>query len=84
MDELPHVSLSGTAHECGVIHGETFANEIRQNVSVYLDRFAHHGVDEQTVREQAAGFFRASTNGIPTTLRNYVALLWEVVFQKWR
>ncbi|WP_264556632.1 C45 family autoproteolytic acyltransferase/hydolase [Halocatena marina] len=56
MDELPHVSLSGTAHECGVIHGETFANEIRQNVSVYLDRFAHHGVDEQTVREQAARF----------------------------
>lgn len=56
MTELPHVTLSGTAYECGVIHGETFADEIRRNVSVYLDRFAHHGVDERTVREQAADF----------------------------
>ncbi|WP_129113686.1 C45 family autoproteolytic acyltransferase/hydolase [Halegenticoccus tardaugens] len=56
MSELPHIALSGTAYERGVVHGETFADEIRKNVSVYLDRFEHHGASEETVRERAADF----------------------------
>ncbi|MFC6767821.1 C45 family autoproteolytic acyltransferase/hydolase [Natrinema soli] len=54
MTGLTHVTLSGTAYECGVIHGETFVDEIQQNISVYLDKFAYHGVDKQTTREQAS------------------------------
>lgn len=56
MSEIPHVVLSGTPYERGVAHGEAFADEIRENVAVYLDRFAHHGADEATVREQATEF----------------------------
>lgn len=56
MPTLPIVTLDGTPYERGVTHGERFADEIRRNVEIYLDRFAYHGADEATVREQAAEF----------------------------
>jgi len=56
MTTVPRLSLSGTPHERGVEHGEQFAAEIRSNVDIYLDRFAYHGADEESVCEQAGEF----------------------------
>ncbi|XVH33478.1 C45 family autoproteolytic acyltransferase/hydrolase (plasmid) [Haloferacaceae archaeon DSL9] len=56
MTGLPQITLSGTARERGLDHGEAFADEIRRNVETYLTRFAYHGADEKTVRAQAAEF----------------------------
>lgn len=54
--DVESLELVGTPYERGTAHGEAFADEIRTNVEVYLDRFDYHGADEETVREQAEEF----------------------------
>ena len=56
MRPLERVELSGSPEERGRTHGERFADEIRANVDTYLERFAHHGVDEDEVLDRAAAF----------------------------
>ena len=54
--ELRGLELTGTPHERGVTHGETFADEIATNLEIYLDVFEYKGTDEETVYEQAEQF----------------------------
>ena len=61
--------LSGGPHERGRTHGEEFAAETEHNVEVYFDRFAYHGADESTVREQAAEFTTFIEDENPTYFR---------------
>ena len=56
MTSLPHLVLTGSPHERGLIHGERFAEEIRMNVETYLTRFAQHGAEEEVVRRQASEY----------------------------
>lgn len=55
-EPLQRLELTGTPHERGVKHGETFASEIETNVDIYLDVFEYKGTDEATVYEQAEEF----------------------------
>lgn len=99
MEPLERVELAGGPRERGLDHGERFAEEIERNVETYLERFAHHGVDAATVREQAAEFvpliddangaygeeMRAVSEGSGVPLRD-VALLnvrYEVIYTAW-
>ncbi|MWV64960.1 hypothetical protein GRS48_09035 [Halorubrum sp. JWXQ-INN 858] len=54
--ELRGLELTGTPHERGITHGETFADEIETNLEIYLSVFKHKGTDEDTVYEQAEKF----------------------------
>lgn len=56
MPELPRLELTGTPRERGLTHGERFAGAVEENVEIYLDRFAHEGAEEATVRTQAERF----------------------------
>ena len=49
--------LTGDAHERGVIHGETHAEAIADNVETYLSVFEYHGAEEDTVYQQAREFW---------------------------
>lgn len=53
---LKRLELTGTPYERGVTHGEVFADEVRDNVQVYLDRFATHGLPEAEARSKAADY----------------------------
>lgn len=53
---LQELTLEGDPYERGVTHGEAFAAEIRDNVSIYLDRFDEHGLPEAEARELAAEY----------------------------
>ncbi len=54
--DLRGLELTGTPYERGVTHGEAFADEIANNVDLYLDVFEYKGTDEKTVYEQADEF----------------------------
>jgi isopenicillin-N N-acyltransferase-like protein len=57
MTEIPVAILEGeTAYDRGRVHGEAFADDIRENIDTYLERFEHNGIDETTARESAAQF----------------------------
>lgn len=57
MGDLAVATIAGeTAYERGQVHGDKFADAIRENVDTYLDRFDHNGVDEETARENAGRF----------------------------
>ncbi len=56
MSGFERVRLAGGPEARGRTHGERFADEIADTVEVYLDRFAYHGADRRTVREQAEAF----------------------------
>lgn len=56
MESIERVELAGGPEDRGRTHGERFADEIRANVDTYLERFAHHGVDEHEVRERVEAF----------------------------
>jgi isopenicillin-N N-acyltransferase-like protein len=56
MSELPSVRLTGGPTERGRTHGAAFAEEIRRNVSTYMERFEHNGVPADDARDQAAEF----------------------------
>jgi isopenicillin-N N-acyltransferase-like protein len=53
---LSKLILTGTSYERGVKHGEAFADEIRDNVRVYLNRFDEYGLPEAEARELAADY----------------------------
>lgn len=55
-ERLDRLQLTGSPRERGLAHGETYRDEIRENVATYLDVFQHYGADEETVYEQAATF----------------------------
>jgi isopenicillin-N N-acyltransferase-like protein len=99
MEPLERVELAGGPRERGLAHGERFAAEIERNVETYLERFAHHGVDREAVRRQAADYvplvddlnpaygeeMRAVSEGSGVPLRD-VALLnvrYEVIYTAW-
>lgn len=54
--EPDRVLLTGDARERGRTHGESRAEEIRENVSAYLDVFEHYGLEESTVYDEAERF----------------------------
>jgi len=56
MRELEELVLTGSPYERGVTHGRSFADEIRNNVDIYLDRFDYHGVPESRAREMALDY----------------------------
>ncbi|WP_306060016.1 C45 family autoproteolytic acyltransferase/hydolase [Natronococcus wangiae] len=56
MIQIPHITVSGSPYERGLDHGKAFEEEIRNNISTYIDRFAQHGAAEETVRDRAAEF----------------------------
>jgi isopenicillin-N N-acyltransferase-like protein len=53
---LEKLKLTGTPYERGVKHGEEYADQIKENVDLYLDVFEYKGSDEETVYEQADEF----------------------------
>lgn len=53
---LRRLELTGTPYERGVKHGEEFADEIKNNLGIYLDIFKHKGSDKDTVYKQATEF----------------------------
>lgn len=53
---LQKLKLTGTPYERGETHGETFTDEVHDNVKVYLDRFATHGLPEEEARSMAAEY----------------------------
>lgn len=53
---LRKLTLTGSSYERGVTHGEEFEAEIRDNVDIYLDRFAEHGLPESDARSLAADY----------------------------
>lgn len=54
--KLRKTVLTGSPRERGITHGETYADEIAENVETYLEVFDYHGADEETVYEQADEF----------------------------
>lgn len=63
MESLSKLVLSGAPRDRGVRHGERFADEIAENIGIYLDYFAAYGVDEDTAREQANEFIPIIRDG---------------------
>lgn len=53
---LEQLKLTGSPYERGVRHGEVFADEVHDNVQVYLNRFATHGLPEAEARSMAADY----------------------------
>lgn len=53
---LEKLELTGTPYERGVKHGEEFAEQIEENVDIYIDVFEYKGTNEETVYEQAEEF----------------------------
>lgn len=99
MGQLQRVRLRGGPHERGVTHGERFAEQIRENVRTYLERFAHTGVDESTVREQAEAFLPvieeaseayaeelrgvAAGSGVPLQDVTLLNVRYEIIYTTW-
>lgn len=53
---LRKLTLTGSPYDRGVKHGDTFAEEIKTNLEIYLDTFEHKGSDRDVVYEQAERF----------------------------
>lgn len=99
MEPLERVELVGDAESRGTTHGERFADEIRQNVETYLERFAHHGVSEERVREHAEAFLPvieatnpeyaremravAEASGVELDLVTMLNVRYEVIYTAW-
>ncbi|MDP7548144.1 MAG: C45 family autoproteolytic acyltransferase/hydrolase, partial [Alphaproteobacteria bacterium] len=49
MAELEIINLGADPHERGLVHGQTFPAQIRENIEIYLKRFALAGNDRDAV-----------------------------------
>jgi isopenicillin-N N-acyltransferase-like protein len=95
-EPIQSVVLDGPPHERGITHGEHFADEIKQNVRTYLDRFQYHGANEKIVREKAQEFLSlieenerkyftemkgiAEGSGVPLEDITILNARWEVMY----
>lgn len=99
MEPLERVELAGDAEARGTTHGERFAAEIERNVETYLERFAHHGVSEENVRDRAEAFLPvietanpeyaaemravAEASGVALDLVTMLNVRYEVIYTAW-
>jgi isopenicillin-N N-acyltransferase-like protein len=99
-DEFERIVLTGSPAERGREHGERFAEAVASNVELYRERFAHEGVDLDSIREHAAEYVDvierespgyaaemrgvAEGSGVPLADVAMLNVRWEVIYPAWK